>query len=426
MRRRRRYATAALLAGPTLALLLALVVWPALVTIGTSFFDRLGQDYVGFANYRSMFALERMRIALRNSLVWIVVFPVATTGVGLALAIASQRMRGRTVFRAIVFLPAALAILSAGIMWRLVYDHAPERGTLNAVIDVAVSSLNPPGSLAGAQPSTASAWFSPDGALVAEASVPAPGPVDIGLVRIPHGADRSPAAREPPLATPGKVVGRLWRDAGARAGEVDPAEQGMLGVRVELHDFAGAPVAATTTGRDGAFVLHGRGPGAYHVIVPAGEFRQPWGGIAWLGPGLVTASSIVAGIWIWTGFAMLLIASGLSQLPADVLDAARVDGASETQVVLRITIPMLKPVIAVVLITLVINAINIFDLIVGIAPGSVQQDANVVSLEMWRTAFTGLGDRGLGSAIAVFMFALTLPIMLLNVHRFRLEGTRDG
>ena len=65
-----------------------------------------------------------------------------------------------------------------------------------------------------------------------------------------------------------------------------------------------------------------------------------------------------------------------------------------------------------------------FDLIVGIAPGSVQDEANVIALEMWRTAFTGLGNRGLGSAIAVFLFVLILPVMLLNLRRFKLEEDR--
>jgi alpha-glucoside transport system permease protein len=62
-----------------------------------------------------------------------------------------------------------------------------------------------------------------------------------------------------------------------------------------------------------------------------------------------------------------------------------------------------------------------FDLIVGIAPGSVQDDANVIALEMWRTAFTGIGNRGLGSAIAVFLFILILPILLFNIRRFTIS-----
>jgi alpha-glucoside transport system permease protein len=79
-------------------------------------------------------------------------------------------------------------------------------------------------------------------------------------------------------------------------------------------------------------------------------------------------------------------------------------------------------VLGVVFVALTINALKMFDLIVGIAPGSVQDDANVVALEMWRTSFTGLGQRGLGSAIAVLLFLMIVPVLVLNVRRFRLEA----
>ena len=80
--------------------------------------------------------------------------------------------------------------------------------------------------------------------------------------------------------------------------------------------------------------------------------------------------------------------------------------------------------LAVVFITMTINALKMFDLVFAIAPGSVQDDANVIALEMWRTAFTGAGNRGLGAAVAVFLFVLVLPILAFNVRRFRIEEER--
>jgi alpha-glucoside transport system permease protein len=134
----------------------------------------------------------------------------------------------------------------------------------------------------------------------------------------------------------------------------------------------------------------------------------------------VTPSIIVAYVWIWTGFAMVIIAAGLAAIPRDVLEAARVDGANEGQVFRRVTVPLLAPVISVVLVTLVIIVLKIFDLVLVIAPGSSQQNANVIALQMWKTAF-GVRDFGVGSALGVFLFLLVIPAMAFNIRRFRTE-----
>ncbi len=96
----------------------------------------------------------------------------------------------------------------------------------------------------------------------------------------------------------------------------------------------------------------------------------------WLGPALVTPAIIGSYVWMWAGFAMVLIAAGLAAVPRELLEAARVDGAGEWQVFRRVTVPLLAPVLAVVLVTLMINVLKIFDLVFVIAPGSVQDDAN--------------------------------------------------
>jgi len=127
-------------------------------------------------------------------------------------------------------------------------------------------------------------------------------------------------------------------------------------------------------------------------------------------------------VWIWSGFAMVVIAAGLAAIPRDVLEAARVDGASEWQVFRRVTVPLLRPVLVVVFVTLVINVLKVFDLVFVIPPGSVQDDANVVALEMWRVSFGGARDQGLGSALAVLLFLLVVPAMAFNVRRFRREA----
>jgi alpha-glucoside transport system permease protein len=105
-----------------------------------------------------------------------------------------------------------------------------------------------------------------------------------------------------------------------------------------------------------------------------------------------------------------------------VLEAARTDGATEWQVFRRVTVPLLAPVLTVVFITMIINVLKVFDLVIALAPGSSQANANVIALAMWRTAFSGQNDFGTGSAIAVFLFLLVLPVLALNLRRFKREG----
>ena len=87
--------------------------------------------------------------------------------------------------------------------------------------------------------------------------------------------------------------------------------------------------------------------------IPRGDlgaqtFAKPWAGFAWLGSKLITPSLLIAYIWIWAGFAMVVIGAGLAAMPREVLEAARTDGATEWQVFRRVTVPLLAPVLSVV------------------------------------------------------------------------------
>ena len=95
------------------------------------------------------------------------------------------------------------------------------------------------------------------------------------------------------------------------------------------------------------------------------------------------------------------------------------DGATEWYVFRRVTITLLMPVVLVILVTLIINVLKIFDLVFVIAPGSSQASANVIALEMFRQGFGAINDQGLGSALAIFLFVLVLPAMLFNFRRFK-------
>ena len=192
-------------------------------------------------------------------------------------------------------------------------------------------------------------------------------------------------AQEPAEASEG-IAGSVWLDfapgGGGDPGVIDPEERGLPGVEVEAV-LDGDVVASTTTGPDGTFELEGLEPGSYELLLPPANFREPFGGINWLGPTLVTPAIIVSYIWIWAGFAMVVIAAGLAAIPRETLEASRVDGGSEWQVFRRVTVPLLAPVLVVVFVTLVINVLKVFDLVLVIAPGSAQRDANVIALQLW-------------------------------------------
>jgi alpha-glucoside transport system permease protein len=196
---------------------------------------------------------------------------------------------------------------------------------------------------------------------------------------------------------------------------------GLPGVHVNLLDSGGKKVAGTTTGDDGAFEFEDVKGGGYKVSIDKSTFAAPFGGVSWLGSKLITPSIIIAYIWVWAGFAMVVIGAGLAAISREVLEAARTDGATEWQVFRRITVPMLAPVLSVVFITMLINVLKVFDIVISIAPGSTQSDAAVIAVQMWRQSFGGVNDFGVGSAIAVFLFVLVVPVLLLNVRRFRRE-----
>ena len=220
-------------------------------------------------------------------------------------------------------------------------------------------------------------------------------------------------------------TGVVWRDfkpGGGTPGEVETEEVGLPGVSVALTTADGESVDSTTTKADGTFAFEDVEPGSYVVGIGAETFAQPFNGVSWLGERLITPSIIIAYIWIWAGFAMVVTVAGLASIPRDVLEAARTDGASEWQVFRRVTAPLLAPVLTVVFITMLINVLKVFDIVIAVAPGSVQDDASVLALAMWRTAFGGASNLGLGSAIAVFIFVLVIPVLLLNVRRFRREA----
>lgn len=421
----RRYGASAAFLAPALVLLGVWVVYPAVYTFIRSFFDRAGDEFVLFDNYQTLFTSDLLLTAIRNNAIWVAVVPMLVTVLGLLFAVLTERVGWAVAFKTAVFMPMAISAFAAGVIWRVTLEEDPDRGVVNAGIAVVKDAVDPPGALPRAQPSTEDLRGTPDRGFVLQRPV-SPGDVaPLGLTAIPtrNVPEGSQAAASPqPLS--GGISGVVWRDfkpGGGQEGVVEPGESGLPGVTVELRGPDGTVVEDTQTADDGTFAFEDVEGGPFRAAISARTFADPFTGVSWLGPALVVPSLLMAYVWIWAGFAMVVIGAGLAALPRDVLEAARTDGATEWQVFRRVTAPLLAPVLTVVFITMVINVLKVFDIVLALAPGSVQDDATVIAVSMWRTAFGGVNDFGLGSAIAVFLFLLVIPVILLNIRRFKRE-----
>ncbi len=424
----RRYVTGTLFLLPALLLLGVWMVYPTVYTIIRSFYGLQGfNNFVGIDNYKSLFvpfSLDNVLLnSIKNNLIWVAVVPAFVTAVGLIFAVLTERISWSVAFKTVVFLPMAISAFATGVTWRIMYIQDPNLGAVNALGRVVVDAVNPPGVLSDAQPSTPALTGSASSGMKLATPLHPGGVALLGLTGIPP--DGMPAGAKQavtPKAGPGEITGTVWRDfkpGGGKPGVVEPGELGIPGVTVQLVNSEGKVVDTAPSADNGSIVFKGVAPGTYKAGIAAQTFAKPWGGYAWLGTKLITPSLMIAYIWIWAGFAMVVIAAGLSSMPRDVLEAARTDGATEWQVFRRVTVPLLAPVLSVVFITMIINVLKIFDLVITLAPGSSQNAASVIALAMWRTSFGGINDFGTGSAIAVVLFVLVVPVLLLNIKRFR-------
>ncbi len=127
---------------------------------------------------------------------------------------------------------------------------------------------------------------------------------------------------------------------------------------------------------------------------------------------------IWVGIWVWTGFCLVILSAGLKGIPTEIIEAARVDGANEWQVLRHVTIPMMGSTIAVVATTMVIYALKAFDIVYVLTNGNFNTD--VVANRMYKEMFN-YNNFGRASAIAVVLLAAIVPVMLFNIRRFRVQ-----
>jgi alpha-glucoside transport system permease protein len=143
---------------------------------------------------------------------------------------------------------------------------------------------------------------------------------------------------------------------------------------------------------------------------------------AWLAnPAENNWALIAVGIWMWTGFAMVILSAGLKGIPDSLLEAARIDGANEFQVFFKVTVPLLWSTITVVTTTLLINVLKIFDIVYVMTNGNLGTD--VIANRMYEEMFS-YQNFGRAGALAVILLLAIIPVMVLNIRRFGQQGGR--
>jgi alpha-glucoside transport system permease protein len=125
---------------------------------------------------------------------------------------------------------------------------------------------------------------------------------------------------------------------------------------------------------------------------------------------------IVIMIWLQTGFCMVLLSSAVKGIPQDIIEAARMDGASELQIFWRIIIPTISSTITVVATTVIVLVLKVFDIVFVMTAGNL--DTDVIASLMIKQMFT-FRHFGRGSAIAVILLLAVIPIMVANIRRFK-------
>jgi alpha-glucoside transport system permease protein len=274
---------------PAVALLLIGLIYPAIRTLIMSFMDADSEEFVGFENYVWAFTRPEILQVLTNTAIWVIVVPTVSTFIGLVIAYLTDRMKTAAVVKSLIFMPMAISMVGAAIIWKFVYDFEPNLKK-----------------------------------------------VDIGL-----------------FSAISKALG------------IDP---------------------------------------------PNWLLENP----------LNTFLLIVVMIWIQTGFAMVVLSAAMKNIPDEVVEASMLDGASQLKRFVQITVPMIRSSIVVVLTTITIGTLKVFDIVRTMTGGNFS--TNVIANEMYSQTFRAL-NYGTGSALAIILFLGVVPIIWYNIRQLRLERT---
>jgi alpha-glucoside transport system permease protein len=272
-----------LFVGPALLLLAVFLVFPTVSTIGTA----LTEDGGAAANFGFVLTDGDMLVAIRNNLLWLVLATGGSVAIGLVIATLVDRVKREALAKTFIFLPLAISMVGAAVIWRFVYAWAP------------------------------------------------PGQPQIGL----------------------------------------------------------ANAAWTAIG------------------------NEP---VAWLQvPTMNTFALILIMVWLQTGFAMVVLSAAIKGLPSEVIEAARIDGARESQIFFQVVVPMIRGSVLTVATTIAIAVLKVFDIVFVTTGGRFETEvvANLMFTEFFR--FRNFGH---AAALAVILFLAVVPLMVINVRNLRRQG----
>jgi len=268
---------------PAVLLLLIGLVYPTIATFFKAFMNGRGTRFVGFDNFAYVFGQEANRVAILNTVLWVLVVPALSTIAGLAYAVFVDKARGEKVLKALVFMPMAISFVGASIIWKFVYDanaaDQPQIGLLNGIIQF----------------------------------------------------------------------------------------------------FGGTPVDFINI--------------------------APWNNLFLM----------VILIWVQTGFAMVVLSAAIKGVPAEQMEAAQLDGTNAWQRFTNVTVPGIRSSLIVVLTTISIASLKVFDIVQTMTGGA--NGTNVLANAVYAQKL----EEGRASAFAVILFILVLPIIIYNVRQIRLQ-----
>ena len=407
---------------PALGFIAATLIIPTLRTLFLSFHDTRGEEYVGFVNYRDVFSSpnifnvegwagiftsklflvgivlvliglavsvmvgRRSGYAIRfspgtgggtalgvvliafalfaalrgtvfNNLWWVFTVTVLSSSAGLAIAVLADRAKWESFAKSLIFMPMAISFVGAGVIWRFMYlardVSKPQTGVLNTI------------------------W------------------VGIGKLSL----SRGPGFFIAVIVC--LVLAALLIRLGVRAWR---AGERTVGVGAAICSLPLIWFAYALWRGVGGFEIRDNGD----IVASTIQFVQkaPYNNV-WL---------MLVLIWIQTGFTMVIFSAAIKAVPADLIEAARVDGATESQTFWRVIIPHIYPTIGVVITTLIVLVMKVFDIVKVMTNGNF--GTQVIANEMWQRAFTEL-NFGLGSALAVVLFIAVLPILYINIRRMQ-------
>jgi alpha-glucoside transport system permease protein len=350
-------------AGPAMAILGVYLVYPAINTVIISLQDRTSDKFVGLDNFVTLFTEEAYRRTLINSAVWVLFAPLVTVAIGLAFATLADRLdkRSEAIAKSVIFLPMAISFVGASIVWRFVYSFRPE-GFGEQIGILNALRLTDLFDFATSNFLTLFLLF---------------------LIPVALGIGAHALSRRMPFDSRGQG-----------------ALKGAATILIYL------PAALVALGAIAALFF---GKSAQPV-----DWRswEPWN----------NGFLMVILVWLQVGFSMVILSSAIKGVPDDILEAARIDGATEWQVFWKVTFPSVASTVVVVWTTVVITVWKLFDIVWVMTGG--QFNTSVVAEKMVREFFTN-ANNGLGAALAVLLFIAVIPVLIINVRRFQAqEATR--